>query len=125
MKTPNLKYILETILEDKPQPMSKEERTAFLEELKSFSSLGEAVYGKANLEELVERVKSIVERGERIMTESGDWMSDVAHKKSFKRLQEDYRDFENTAREMKQCQERLSMAYENIGTGLSRYYDVN
>jgi hypothetical protein len=125
MKTPNLKFILETILEDKPQPMSKEERNAFLQELKNFSALGESVYGKANLEELVERVKSIVERGEKIMTESGDWLTDVAHKKAFKRLHEDYAMFEETCREMKQLQERLSMAYENIGTGLSRYYDVN
>lgn len=125
MNTPNLKMILETLLDDQPKPMSKEEKQAFVEAVKNFSALGESVYGKGDIDELVERVKGIVERAERIMTETDDWFSDVAHKKNFKRIQEDYAMFETTAREMKQLQERLSMCYENIGQGLSRYYDVN
>jgi hypothetical protein len=124
MNSPNLKRILETILDEQPQPMSKEEKRAFVEEVKNFSALGDSVYGKGDLESITERVKGIVNRAEKIMTESDDWFSDVAHKKNFKRIQEDYAMFESTAREMKQLQERLSMAYENIGQGLSRYYDV-
>jgi hypothetical protein len=125
MKTPNLKFILETILEDQPKPMTREEKQQFVQEVANFSALGDSVYGKGNLEEIVERVKAIVERAERIMTESDDWMSNVAHKKNNKRMHEDYRDFEQAARELKEAQDRMSLAYENIGQHLNRYFDVN
>lgn len=125
MRTPNLKFILETILEDQPTPMTREEKQQFVQEVANFSALGDSVYGKGNLEEIVERVKTIVERAERIMTESNDWMSNVAHKKNNKRMHEDYRDFEQAARELKEAQDRMSLAYENIGQHLNRYFDVN
>ena len=124
MKTPNLKFILETILEDQPKPMTREEKQQFVQEVANFSALGDSVYGKGNLEEIVERVKAIVERAERIMTESDDWMSNVAHKKNNKRMHEDYRDFEQAARELKESQDRMAMCYENIGQHLNRYFDV-
>lgn len=124
MRTPNLKFILETILEDQPQPMSREEKQQFVQEVANFSALGDSVYGKGNLEEIVERVKNIVERAERVMTESDDWMSNVAHKKNNKRMHEDYRDFEQAARELKEAQDRMAIAYENIGQHLNRYFEV-
>ena len=125
MKTPNLKFILETILEDQPKPMSREEKQNFVQEVANFSALGESVYGKGDLEQIVERVKNIVERADKIMTESGDWMANVAHKKNNKRMHEDYKDFEHAARELKEAQDRMALAYENIGQHLSRYFDVN
>ena len=124
MKTPNLKMILETLMEDRPQPMSKEEKKQFVQEIANFSALGESVYGKGDIEEIVERVKRIVNNADRIMTESDDWMSNVAHKKGNKRMHDDYRDFEQAAREVKEAQERMAMCYENIGQHLSRYFDV-
>jgi len=124
MGTPNLKFILETILEDQPKPLSKEEKRAFMETVKNFSAMGESVYGKGDLKEIVERVKNIVERADRIMTESNDWMTNVAHKKGNKRMHEDYRDFEASARELKEAQDKMAIAYENIGQHLNRYFDV-
>ena len=124
MRTPNLKFILETILEDQHQPMSKEEKQDFVETVKNFSALGNSVYGKGDLEEIVERVKTIVERAERIMTESDDWMTNVAYKKYNKRMHEDYRDFEQAARELKEAQDRMALAYENIGQHVNRYFEV-
>ena len=124
MSAPNLKFILETLLDDQPKPMTKEEKQQFVQEIANFSALGESVYGKGDIEEIVERVKNIVERAERIMTESDDWMSNVAHKKGNKRMHEDYKDFEQAARELKEAQDRMAMCYENIGQHLSRYLDV-
>jgi hypothetical protein len=82
------------------------------------------VYGSGNLDELVERVKYIVENAQRIMTEKADWFDNVSLKRENKRLQEDYAVFESACQEMKQLQERMTLAYENIGQSLSRYYDV-
>jgi hypothetical protein len=124
MATPNLKYILETILEDQPKPMTREEKQQFVQEIANFSSLGESVYGKGDLESIVERVKNIVDRANRIMTESDDWMTNVSHKKGNKRMHEDYRDFESAARDLKEAQDRMAMCYENIGQHLNRYFDV-
>ena len=124
MNTPNLKMILETLMEEQPQPMSKDEKKQFVQEIANFSALGESVYGKGDIEEIVERVKRIVSNADRIMTESDDWMSNVAHKKGNKRMHEDYKDFEQAARELKEAQDRMAMCYENIGQHLSRYFDV-
>jgi len=125
MKTPNLKIILEMITGEEAPKMTRQEKTEFLESVKNFSALGESVYGKNNLQELCERVRDIVDKGQRVMTESGDWFESVEHKKGFKRIEEDYKMFEETAKEMSRLQERLSIAYENIGQGLSRYYDMD
>ena len=124
MDTPNLKRILETILDDQPKPMSIDEKREFVNAVKNFSAQSESVYGKGDIEHIVERVKNIVENADRIMTESDDWMTNVAHKKGNKRMHEDYRDFEQAARDLKEAQERMSLCYENIGNHLSRYFDV-
>jgi len=120
-----LKYLIETINGDHQRPVSKEEKQAFKEAVANFSAMGESVYGKTNLHELTERVRNIVEMAQRVVTEDADWFNEIAHKKNFKRLEEDYRMFEDTAKEMAQLQERLNMAYENIGKGLDSYFDVN
>ena len=125
MRTPNLKFILETMMQDQPTPMTREEKQNFMQEIANFSVLGESVYGKGDLERTCERVKNIVERADRIMTESDDWMQNVAHKKGNKRMHEDYRDFEDAATTLKEAQDRMAMAYENIGQHLNRYFDVN
>lgn len=109
---------------EQPAPLTKEEKRAFLESVKNFSALGESIYGKGDLCELTERVRDIVEKAQRIVTEDADWFDEVAHKKASKRLEEDYKMFEETAKQMSQLQQRLSMAYENIGQALNRYYDV-
>lgn len=124
MKTPNLKFILETMLEDQPKPMSREEKQAFVQEIANFSAMGDSVYGKGDLEEIVERVKNIVERADRIMTQSDDWFGNTARKKDNKRMHEDYKDFEQAARDLKEAQNRMAMCYENIGQHLNRYFDV-
>lgn len=125
MNTPNLKMILETILDDQPKPMTREEKLAFMQEIKNFSALGESIYGTGDIEHMVERVKNVVDKAQQIMTEKSDWFDQVSLKRENKRLQEDYSVFEATAKEMKTLQERLTMAYENIGQSLNRYYDID
>jgi len=125
MRTPNLKYILETILEDQPQALSPQEKQQFAEEVAKFSALGESIYGRNDLEETVNRVKNIVERADKIMTETDNEHKLVGMKKVNKRLFEDYRDFEESARQLKEAQQHMAMCYENIGQHLSKYFDVN
>jgi uncharacterized protein YukE len=41
-----------------------------------------------------------------------------------KQLQDSYKTFEATAKEMHQLQQRLSAAYEDIAQGLNKYFEV-
>lgn len=124
MNTPNLKYILETLLEDQPQPLSKEDKAAFVQQVQQFSQMGDSVYGKGDLEELTKRVQDIINKAEQIATEKGDWFDNVTVKRHMKDLQNAYKVFEATAKEMSLLQQRLSAAYEDIAQGLSKYFDV-
>ena len=125
MRTPNLKFILETILEDQPQPLSKEEKVAFVDQVKRFSEMGDSVYGKGDLKDLAERVRDIVNKAEQIATENGDWFDSVTVKRHMKQVADAYKVFEATAKEMHELQQRLSAAYEDVAQGLSKYFDVN
>ena len=124
MSTPNLKFILETMMQDQPVPMTMQEKQAFKEAVRNFSALGDSVYGKNDIEEIVERVKNIVENADRIMTEDKDWFSNVSIKKENKRMHEDYKEFSEAAMQLKEAQQRMSLAYENIGNHLNRFFDV-
>jgi hypothetical protein len=124
MRTPNLKFILETILEDQPQPLSKQEKSAFVQQVQQFSAMSDSVYGKGDLEELTTRVRDMINKAEQIATEKGDWFDNVTVKRHMKDLQAAYKVFEATAKEMQALQQRLGAAYDDIGQGLSKYFDV-
>jgi hypothetical protein len=121
----NLKYILEMITEDQPQPLSKEEKQEFLAQVKRFSEMSQSVYGNGDLQNLTDRVKDMINKAEQITTEAGDWFDNVTVKRHMKNLNDSYRVFEATAKEMSQLQQRLSAAYEDIAQGLNKYFDVN
>ena len=125
MMKSNLKYILEMITEDQPQPLSKEEKKEFLNQVKRFSEMGDSVYGRGDLQNLTDRVKDMINKAEQITTEAGDWFDNVTVKRHMKNLNDSYRVFETTAKEMSQLQQRLSAAYEDIAQGLNKYFDVN
>ena len=124
MNTPNLKYILETILEDQPQPLSKEDKAAFVQQVQQFSAMSDSIYGTGDLEELTQRVRDMINKAEQIATEKGDWFDAVTVKRHMKDLQNAYKVFEATAKEMQALQQRLGAAYDDIGQGLAKYYDV-
>ena len=124
MMKSNLKYILEMITEDQPQPLSKEEKKEFLMQVKRFSEMGDSVYGKGDLQNLTDRVKDMINKAEQITTEDGDWFDNVTVKRHMKNLNDSYRVFEATSKEMSQLQQRLSAAYEDIAQGLNKYFDV-
>lgn len=106
------------------QPLTREEKQAFVESMRGYSKLGESIYSKGSLQELCERMADLVEKAEQIVTENADWFDKTMHEKSFRRLREDYKMFEEAAKEMSKSQQRLEMAYENMGQAFSRYYDV-
>lgn len=113
------------MMEGEQQPkLTKEEKSEFVQSLKNFSAMSESVYGKGDLQAITERVRNIIERAEMIVNENADWFDKVSMNRHLKELNTSYKTFEATAQEMSQLQERLAMAYEDIGQQLSKYFDV-
>jgi uncharacterized protein YukE len=106
--------------------MNKEEKKAFLEAVSQYHKLGEMVYRNNQLNELAETLNNIVTTAENLtMQESEHWFDNVTVSRHMKQLQEAYKVFEKTAGEMSGMQQRLEAAYEDIGTVLNKYYNVN
>jgi len=120
----NIKALMEA-LEREPVQITKEEKKAFIESVKSFSQLGEGVYGRTNLQELCEKVKYMVEMANQVTLSEGDWFDGITVNRNMKEIANSYKVFEKTAQEMSILQERLSAAYEDIGQGLGRYFEIN
>ena len=120
----NLKYIYEMMDGEQQPSLTKEEKSEFVQSLKNFSAMSESVYGKGDLKQITERVRNIIERAEMIVNENADWFDKVSMNRHLKELAGSYKTFEATAHEMSQLQERLALAYEDIGQQLSKYFDV-
>ena len=118
-----IKEILEA-LEREPVQLSKEQKREFVDAVKGYSNLGESVYGKGNLQELYERVGYMVEMAQQMTLSEGDWFDGITINRHMKGLNESYKVFEKTAKEISQLQERMSAAYEDIGQGLSKYFEI-
>ena len=121
----NLAYILETLNggEDRVK-LSREEKQQFIEAVKNFSAMGDSVYGKGNLQELTERVRDIVDKAQNIALQDEGWFDKMTINRHMKSMNESYKVFEATAKEMSQLQQRLGAAYEDIADGPRKYYDV-
>ena len=111
-------------LEREPVQLTSEQKKTFLEAVKNYSQLGESVYGKGDLKELCERVKYMVEMAQEVTLAEGDWFDGITVNRHMKGLNESYKVFEKTAQEISRLQERLSAAYEDIGQGLSKYFEI-
>jgi DNA-binding transcriptional regulator GbsR (MarR family) len=115
------KYLLEQEIE-----YSREERAAFLEAVKGYSALKNEIYRSKRLKEIAQNLESLCEQAEVFTlkeTEDG-WFDNVTISRDVKRIRESCKVFTKTAEEICQLQQRLESSFEDIGSGLSRYYDI-
>jgi len=120
-----LKTLLEQAEAEQPIELTKEQKASFMEQVRNFSAMGESVYGKGDMQEIIESVRNIVEMARTItLSEGEDWFDNVTVGRHMKSLGESYKVFSKTMMEMKQLQERASAAYDEIGQNLNKYFDV-
>jgi hypothetical protein len=120
----NEKYLGEEGHEE--DKMTSEDKKSFLEAVANFHKLGEMIYSSAKLSEVTETLKGIMERAEKVtMKESEHWFDNVTVSRHMKQMNEAMKVFEKTAGEMSGMQQRLESAYEDMGTVLNKYYNVN
>lgn len=111
--------------QDENPPISKGEQNQYLEAIKGYGKYSKKVYRESTLEEMTKHIGSIVEFASRFTTEqAGDWFDGVTVSRHMKRMQESYKLFEKTAKEMTALQQRLEACYEDIGSTLGKYYDI-
>jgi len=120
----NITALMEA-LESEPVQVTKEQKKAFMEAIRGFSQLGEGVYGKTNLKELCEKVKYMVETANHVTLSEGDWFDGMTVNRNMKEIANSYKVFEKTAQEMSVLRERFEAAFEDIGRGLNRYFEMD
>ena len=111
--------------EEEEVKMTKEERSAFLEAVSNFHKLGEMVYAKGGLQEVTKTLQNVVEQAEKVtLSETEHWFDNVTTSRHMKQMNEAFKVFEKTSKEMTGLQQRLESAYEDMGTVLNRYYKI-
>ena len=111
--------------EEAEEKMTKEQKKSFLEVVSNFHKLGEMVYSNARLQEVSTTLKSVVEQAEKMtIDESEHWFDNVTVSRHMKQMNEAYKVFEKTAKEMNGLQQRLESAYDDMGSVLNRYYKI-
>lgn len=123
-----LTSIVKNIKENVEEPIqiSEEQKSSFLEHIKSFNIYGETIYRSQNIIEALKEIKNIVETAHHLtLQETGDWFDKVTVNRHMKQLKESYKTFEKTANEMYTLQQRLEACYEDMGNTLNKYYDIS
>ena len=89
------------------------------------SSLDLGLLINSSLREITEELCHIVKVAESLtLQESEHWFDNVTVSRHMKQMNEAYKVFEKTAKEMTGLQQRLESAYDDMGTVLNRYYKV-
>jgi len=115
-----------TVFSEEAQPLTTEEKLAFRHALKTFSQMGESVYGTGKLQEVVENISKVVETANRLVTEESDDLVDsVSASRQFKGINAALNEFKKSANEVQIHERRLAAAFEDIAEGIQKYYNIN
>ena len=120
-----LDYRRMNVGEEDGQGMTKEEKRAFVEAVAAYRQLGEMISHKGNLAEIHDSIKGIVENANNItLKETGDWFDRVTVQRHMKSMNESFKVFSNTIKEVSTLQQRLESSYDEIGEVLGKYYEI-
>jgi len=117
-----LKNILQEVFEESP----KVDKYKVVEGVKNFGIVGKALYNNNNIVEIAKQLSEIAESAHNhILGEQDDWFDKVSVNKNMKSLKGGVVEFQKTAKEAQQLNQRLTALYEDIGHVLNRYYDID
>ena len=120
-----LDYRRMNVGEEDEKGMTKEEKRAFVEAVAAYKQLGEMISHKGNLGEIHDSIKNIVENANNItLKETGDWFDRVTVQRHMKSMNESFKVFSNTIKEVSTLQQRMESAYDEIGEVLGKYYEI-
>lgn len=115
----------QTVYGEQPAPLTYEDKKYFAESLKTYSQMGEVMYGREKLQEAVERISKMVETANRMISESEDDVVDkVSASRHMKHVDSALKELQKSSNEIMLHERRMAAAYEDIAEGLKKYYDV-
>ena len=113
--------------EDKkaPSPMHNEARRHFLELISTYKTFGKKLQAEHDLAEIANTLGGIVDAATTFtQKESGNHFDPATVKRNMSDLGKLSSQFEKSATEAKQLQQRMSSLYEDMGHVLGRYFDM-
>ena len=122
----HLSYKRMNVGEEKEEKrMTNEEKREFLKAVSEYKKFGESIYRSANLAEVHESIKNLVETAHKVtLEETGDWFDKVTVNRHMKSMNESFKVFEKTIQEVNTLQQRLESCYDEMGEVLGKYYDI-
>ena len=106
--------------------MTTEQKQAFLEAVKAYKSFGESIYRKEGLAKVYESIRGLVESaGKNMVKETEGSFDGITVSRHVKRMNESFKIFEKTLREVGTLQQRLESSYDEIGETLGKYYEIS
>jgi hypothetical protein len=111
--------------EETQKGMTNEEKREFLKAVSEYKKFGESIYRSGNLAEVYESIKGIVETAHKVtLEETGDWFDKVTVGRHMKSMNESFKVFTNTIKEVNTLQQRLESCYDEMGEVLGKYYEI-
>ena len=122
MSKVKLKDLLSEAFENTPR-VNKQQT---IEGVRNFGIVGKTLYNNSNIMEVAKQLSSIAESAHNhILGEQDDWFDKISVNKNMKTLKGSVVEFQKTAKEAHQLNQRLTALYEDIGHVLNRYYDID
>jgi len=108
-----------------PSPMHNEARRHFLEVISTYKAFGRKLQAEHDLAEIANTLGGIVDAATTFaVKESGNNFDPATVKRNMGDLGKLSAQFEKSANEAKQLQQRMSSLYEDMGHVLGRYFDM-
>ena len=121
----HLSYKRMNVGEEEEKGMTNEEKREFLKAVSEYKRFGESIYRSGNLAEVYESIKNIVETAHKVtLEETGDWFDKVTVNRHMKSMNESFKVFSNTIKEVNTLQQRLESCYDEMGEVLGKYYEI-
>ena len=111
--------------EKEEKGMTNEEKREFLKAVSEYKKFGESIYRSANLAEVHDSIKNVVETAHKVtLEETGDWFDKVTVNRHMKSMNESFKLFSKTIQEVNTLQQRLESCYDEMGEVLGKYYEI-
>ena len=122
-KNIKLKKLMEGINWGNKPKINKYEVT---EAVRQYSKIGSTVFGGSSIIETAKQLSKIVENAQgHVLSENDEWFDKVTVNRNMNNLKGMVKEFKKSAIESHQLDQRLRSLYEDMGTILNRYYDID
>ena len=123
MARTKLKDLLTEVFENEQPKIDKKK---VLEGVSEYGNIGKQLYNSVNINKLAEQLVQIAESAhDHVLSETDTWFDSVSINRNMKGLKSTVKEFKKTANEYSTLGQRLTALYEEMGTTLNRYYEIN